>query len=135
MNMLLSIDNIDLLLFFPCPPVREVCPNYEVVMFQSRIGTPLDLGSLDNFYVDILVITDPNFSNRNLMCARGGYLLMPPSTLPYRPSCLQTGSFAHPGVTCLCPSIPQPVATCISLRYLPAPSALATPEGLPTPRP
>ena len=47
----------NLLLLFSCPPVREVCPNYEVVMFQPQTGTPPDLCSVDNCYIAILLNT------------------------------------------------------------------------------
>ena len=63
-----------LLLFFSWPLVHEVCPNYEVVVFQPRTGTPLDLGSVSNCYVYIL----PNLILPSLPAARflpgGGYL-------------------------------------------------------------
>ena len=42
--------NVFLLLLFTWPPVHEVCPNYEVVMFQSQTATPPYLGSVVNFY-------------------------------------------------------------------------------------
>ena len=49
------------LLLFSWPPVREVCPNYEVVMLQPRTGTPADLGSVADCYVAILLIPAPPF--------------------------------------------------------------------------
>ena len=44
-----------LLLLFSWPPVREVCPKYEVVIFQPWTGNPPALGSFDNCYVYILL--------------------------------------------------------------------------------
>ena len=41
-------------LFF-WPPVREVCTNYEVVMFQPHTGTSTDLGYIANFYIAMLL--------------------------------------------------------------------------------
>ena len=43
------------LLLFSWPPVDEVCTNYEVVMFLPWAGTPMELGSVANCYVDILL--------------------------------------------------------------------------------
>ena len=37
------------------PPVREVCPNYEVVTFQPQILTNLDLGSVADCYTAYLL--------------------------------------------------------------------------------
>ena len=104
-------------------------------MFQLRTGTPLDLGSVANFYVAILLIPAPPFSPRHLVSAMEGYPLMPLPFLPCRLSCLHIGSFSHPGFTCIHFKIPRPVAPCIRLRYLPDSPALATPSELPTPRP
>ena len=39
------------LFLFSCPPVRGVCSNHEVVMFQPRTVTPPYLGSVINCYV------------------------------------------------------------------------------------
>ena len=50
-----------LLLLFSWPPVRELCPICELVMFQPRKRTPLDLGSVANFYVAVLLSTAPPF--------------------------------------------------------------------------
>ena len=36
------------------PPVREVCPNYEVAEFQPWTSTTLDLGSVANCYIHLL---------------------------------------------------------------------------------
>ena len=40
-----------LLLLFSCPPVREVFPNHEVVMFQPQTGTSPYLGYVAYCYV------------------------------------------------------------------------------------
>ena len=40
-----------LLLLLACPPVRGVCPNHEVMMFQPQTVTPTYLGSVVNCYV------------------------------------------------------------------------------------
>ena len=37
--------------FYTCPPVRGICKNHGVVMFQSQIVTPPYLGSVLNWYV------------------------------------------------------------------------------------
>ena len=42
-----------MLLLFDWPPVRGVCPNHEVVMFQPRTATPPYLGSVVKCYVSI----------------------------------------------------------------------------------
>ena len=82
-------------LLFSWPPVREVCTNDEVVMFQPGTGKPPELGSIDNCYIAILLILDLPFYDRHPMSAWGGYPLMPLPPLPFRPSCIHTGSFAH----------------------------------------
>ena len=60
-----------LLLLFSWPPFREVCPNYEVVMFLPCTDTPLDLGTVDNFYIAIILIPSLPFYAFHLMSARG----------------------------------------------------------------
>ena len=47
--------NVFLLLLFTWPPVHEVCPNYEVVMFQPQTGISPELDSITNCYVDIIL--------------------------------------------------------------------------------
>ena len=42
-------------LLFSWPPVRVVCPNYEVMMFQPCTGTPLDLCYITHCCVAILI--------------------------------------------------------------------------------
>ena len=64
-----------------------------------------------------------------------GYLLTPLPSLPFPMLCIHTGSFAHPGVMCIYPSTPRPVATSIITRYLPASPALAVPVIFLTLRP
>ena len=123
------------MLFFYWPPVREVCPNYEVVMFQPRTGTPPDLGSVANCYVAIILIPAPPFFALQPMSAWGGYLLMLLPSLPFQPSCLHTGSFTDLGITCFRPRIPRPVAPCIRLCYLSAYPVLTTLARFPTLRP
>ena len=125
------------MLLFSWTPVREVCPNYEVVMFQPWTETPLDLVSVDNCYIAILL----NSCLPSLAATRfppgGGYPLTPRSSLPFPPSRLHTWSFYHLSVICLQPRIPRNIAACIRiwLRYLPASNALTTPSTFPTPHP
>ena len=87
------------------PPVREVCPNYEVAMFQpSKLTTP-DLGFVAYFFTAYLLNpTQPLFLLFNVYPGGGSPLL---SRFPghRRPSCRRTGSPAHLGVTRLRPSI------------------------------
>ena len=49
------------LLFFPCTRICKLCPDYEVVMFQPCIGTPLNLGSVSNCYLAIILKPAPPF--------------------------------------------------------------------------
>ena len=44
-----------LLLLLSRKPFSEVCPNYEVVMFQYQKGNPPDVGSIANFLVAIIL--------------------------------------------------------------------------------
>ena len=88
-------------LLFSWTLVREVFPKCEVVIFQPRKGTAQDLGSIANFYVAIILIPGRTFSACHHISTRGGYPLMPLLSLPFRPSCLHTGLFSHPGITCL----------------------------------
>ena len=69
-----------LLLLFSWPPVREVCPNYEVVMFQTQKGTPPDLGSVTNCYIDMLLIPATPFPPAT-QCPTGGATLSCPLPL------------------------------------------------------
>ena len=64
------------------PPVREVCLHYNVVMLQPRTGTSPDLGSVDNCYLAILLITALPFSAHHPMSAWGGYPLTPLLSIP-----------------------------------------------------
>ena len=61
----------DLLLLLSWPPVCEMCPNYEVMMFQPQTGTPPDLGSVDNCYIAILRIPTSLFPPAT-RCLTGG---------------------------------------------------------------
>ena len=124
-----------MLLLFHWPPVCEVCPNDEVVMFQPWIGTPLDQGSVANCYVAIILIPVPPFSARHPMYSREGYLLMPFPSLPCQTLCLHTGLFSYLVVTCIHPSIPSPISPCtiLQLCYIPASPTLFTPVISPTP--
>ena len=72
LNPHLTYPYASLLLLFSWPPVREVCPDYEVVMFQPRTGTPLDLGPVANCCVDIILIPALPFSALHPMSLRGG---------------------------------------------------------------
>ena len=71
---------VDVLLF-SWTLIREVFPNYEVMMFQPRTGTTQDLGSFANCYVAIIFIPALTLSTRHPMYARGGYPLMPLTSL------------------------------------------------------
>ena len=71
-----------MLFFFFWPPVLEVCPNYEVVVYQPWTGTPLDLGSVANCYVAIILIPDPPFSARHPMSTWGVLPAHTPSISP-----------------------------------------------------
>ena len=124
-----------MLLLFSWPSVCEVCTNYEVMMFQPLTRTPPDLGYFSDIYIYILLIPAPPFSAPHPMSNRGGYTIMPLTSLPFQLLCLHKGSFAHPGVTCLHLSIPRSIATCIRIRYLPDSSTLSTPSRFQTPLP
>ena len=50
--------------YFIWPTVRVVCPNHKVVVFQSRRGTALDLGSVAIVTTFILVSSRPTCFNR-----------------------------------------------------------------------
>ena len=60
-----------LLLLLSCTPVREVCPNDELVMLQPQIGTSPYLGSVDYCYVVILLSHTPYFPSAT-RCTLGG---------------------------------------------------------------
>ena len=114
-----------LLLLFSWPLFREVCPNYEVEMFQPRTGTPPDLGSVANFYVAILIITDLPFSALHPMSARGGLPAHAP-TLYHFPTVASTHRIIHPPESHLSPyqhtkahrSLHQnPLPTCLTLHH------------------
>ena len=73
------------------PPVREVCQNYEVVIFQTRKFTTLDLVSVAYFFI--------------------AYSLNPPHPL-FLPSDICPGGASH-----CCP--PRPIHQQVSARYHP----------------
>ena len=50
-----------ILLLLSWPTIREVCPNYKVMMFQPQIGTSPDLWSVSNCYVSMLLSPDCHF--------------------------------------------------------------------------
>ena len=49
-------------LLFSWPLVHEVCTDYEVVIFQPQTWTSMDLGSVANCYVAILLSPDPTLT-------------------------------------------------------------------------
>ena len=60
-----------LLLLFSWPPVCEMCQNYVVLMFQTQIGTPPDLGSVANCYLAMLLSTNLLFPPTTRYLPRG----------------------------------------------------------------
>ena len=52
-------DVLLLFLLFSWPPVRGLCLNHEVVMFQPSTVTPLYLGSVVNCYVSYSTLINP----------------------------------------------------------------------------
>ena len=131
----ISLRYMLLFLLFSWPPIREVCPNYEVVMFQPRIGTPPDLVSVANCYVVILIKPDTTFSAHHPMSARVRWPLTPLHYIPCRTSCIHTWSLSQPRFTCICPSISRPIAPWIRLCYLTVSLDNSTPDILSSPRP
>ena len=125
------------LLLFYWLPVRVVCQNYEVMMFQPWTGTLPELCSIDTCYVAVLFKPTPTFFRSQTDVCLGGasYPLMSLPSFPFRLTCLHIGSFPHRGVTCLCPRILSSIAPCIKILHPPASSALAMPSGFPTLRP
>ena len=119
------------LLFFPCTRICKLCPDYEVVMFQPCIGTPLNLGSVSNCYLAIILKPAPPFFPQHLMSALVGLPIMPHPYIPCQSSCLHTRSFYHPGINFICTRIPRPIDSCNRLRYLPYPLSLSTPARIP----
>ena len=67
-----------LLMLLYWPLVCEVCPNYELVMFQPWTGISLDLGSVDNCYVAVNLIPSPTFLPTTQCPTRGGGDLLVP---------------------------------------------------------
>ena len=79
-----------MLLLFSWTPVHDVCPNYEVLMFQPWIRTRSDLGCFDNCCVAIIInpiLPSPPVTR---FPPGGGYLLMPHPSLPFSLSCLHS---------------------------------------------
>ena len=58
-TVIFKINSIIHLLLFAWPPVRVVCLNHDVVMFQPWTGTPPYLGSVVNFYVSYSTLLNP----------------------------------------------------------------------------
>ena len=87
------------------PPVRGVCPNYEVVEFQPRTVTPLK-PRLCCLLLRIYYWPAPPYPPVVWCPSGGGSPLLPQHPLHRRPSCLGTGSSTLLGVTYFCPSIP-----------------------------
>ena len=106
--------------FFSWPLVRELCMNYEVVVLYPWTGNSLYLVSVSYSYSDILLSTTPPFPPATQCPPGGGYPLMTLPYLPCRPLCLHIGSFVHPIVTCLRPSILSPIDPYISNTSLPS---------------
>ena len=122
-----------LLLLFAWPPVHEVCPNYEVAMFQPWTGTSLDLVSIDNYYVAMILSTTALF----LSAARcppggGGNPILPLLSLHSRPSFPHTGLPTNPGVPCINTRILIYFAPLFRFYYLLPSPALSTPSGFPS---
>ena len=79
------------------PPVYEVCPNHDVVVFLPWTGTAPDLGSVTNYTLNILFYPScPTCLNRF-----SGYFHLPPI------------SYQRPisGVRCCSPSLLHPLPT------------------------
>ena len=130
---------LNLFLLLAWSTVRGVCPNHEVVMFRHRTLTPLYLGFFINCYV-----ATPFFLTRSTLLRPppdfplGGVPAPASIHSPVYPSCIHTGSFSHMGVTCLCPSIPIPIAPWPILWLIwvhVSSSTVATSAVFPTPIP
>ena len=105
------------------PPIREVCPNYELVEFQPRTFTTPYLGSVAYCYVAYLLYPP--------------YPLLPPSHVPPPPpfyfDASTIGSSTHLGVPRLCPRIhkkPSPPLLSPSLLETDSPSPPSPPPFL-----
>ena len=53
------------------PPVRELCPNHEVVVFQPQTGTSPDLGSITYCYIAVLLSPTPPFPSASQCLPEG----------------------------------------------------------------
>ena len=94
-----------LLLLFNSPSVCEVCPNDEVGKPQT--GTSLGLDSVAYFYVTILY-APPHILSFVDQCPPEGEtnsLYSSSHTITVQPVFTHIGSYSHPGVPCLCPSM------------------------------
>ena len=118
-----------------CPTLREVFPNYDMVMFQPRKFTTLDLVSFTYCYIDYLLNTPDHLLLLSDVRPRGGgspILTRLPSH--WCPSYHLTGSSDHRGVTHTRPRIPKnlhpPPLTCHFQILTPPPP----PPTLPRPR-
>ena len=65
-----------------CPPVREVCPNHEVVMFQSRTVTTLKPIPCRLFLYSLLLNPPLPLLLPSDVFPRGGYTPAPPPHPP-----------------------------------------------------
>ena len=91
------------LFLFSWTPFREVCANYEVVMFQTWAGTPLDLGSVTNCCVAVLINPYPPLSALHQMSTRGGLTSCAHSISPF-PTVVSPRRIIIPPVRHLSPS-------------------------------
>ena len=86
------------------PPVCRVCLNYKVVEFQPR--KPI---SPKHRFCSLLLHSyswiDLPYPTAAQCPPGGGNPLLPRRSLHIRPSCIRTGSYSHPGVTCIRTSI------------------------------
>ena len=122
-----------ILLLFARKPVRGVCLNYEVMIFQPWKVTPTYLCSVVNRYVSYSTLLNPLRSSppSAWFYSGGGACTRTWTLYCLLPSYSHTGLFFHLGVTCLCPSIPRPIALCpiFFLLCVTLSSASATPAG------
>ena len=112
------------LLLFSWPPVREVCPNYEMVILQPWTGNPPDLGSVANYNVYILLITTLLFPALHPMSSRGGIPARVPYLSPFPTTVSPQSIILSPGLH-LSPS--QNTEAHISLHQNPIPPFLPRP--------
>ena len=72
-----------LLLLCVWPPVRAVCPNHKVVVFQTQTETALELGSVAIFTTFILAPPVPPVSTVVLDLYILPFILPPPHQYPF----------------------------------------------------